>query len=218
MIRDALLLSLQISLIATLLIAIVGTPFALLLARKKLRVRTLLETFTLLPLVLPPTVTGYYLLTAFGVESAPGKFYHALTGSDLVFTGQGATLAACVVGFPLYVRTAAAALAGIESELSEQAKTDGAGWLETLRFIRLPLAKSGILGGLCMAFARTLGDFGATLMIAGNIPGRTRTAAMAIYDAVENNDARTAGVLVLLLSGICLLSVFLAVRFLNDER
>ncbi len=218
MIALPLLLSLKIALSATLLIALLGTPYALLLARRRLSGRALWETLTLLPLILPPTVTGYYLLTLLGVNSPGGRLYHFLTGSDLVFTAGGAVAAACVVGFPLYVRTAQASLSGIDRELVEQAKLDGADPGDIFRLIQLPLARAGLLGGLSMAFARTLGDFGATLMVAGSLPGKTRTAAMALYDAVENNDARTAGILALLLSGIGLLSTLFAVRLLNHKR
>ena len=212
-----LLLSLQVSLFATLLIAVFGTPLALLLSRKKLPARAVLETLTLLPLVLPPTVTGYYLLTTFGIESVAGKIYRSLTGNDLVFTLQGAILAACIVGFPLYVRTAQTALSSVDRELSEQAQVDGASWGQTIFLVRIPLAKGGMIGGISMAFARTLGDFGATLMIAGNIPGKTRTASMAIYDAVENNDVQTAGLLSLCLAGMCLLCTLLAVHALRHD-
>ena len=212
-------LSLRVAGGATLLSALLGLPAAYLLARRRVRFRAFWEGAALLPLVLPPTVLGYYLLVAFGKQSPPGKFFHLLTGTDLVFTAWGATAAACLVSVPLLIRTAQAAFADVDIELLEMARTQGASETQIFRLLILPLARRGIIAGLGLAFARSLGDFGATLMVAGNIPGLTRTMPLAIYDAVAADDSRGAAVYALLLSVVCFLFSLLASRLsARNER
>ncbi len=210
-------LSLRVASGATLLSALMGLPAAYLLARKKVRFRALWESAALLPLILPPTVLGYYLLVAFGKQSVPGRVFHALTGSDFVFTAWGATVAACLVSAPLLLRTAQAAFAEVDPELREMARTQGASEAQIFRYLILPLARRGITAGIGLAFARSLGDFGATLMVAGDIPGLTRTMPLAIYNAVAEDDHRAAAFYAVLLSVVCFLFSLLASRLAEPK-
>jgi|SRR5579884_355093 len=197
-------LSLKVAACATALSILVGVPIAYALARRRVPGRAAWEGVTLLPLVLPPTVLGYYLLVALGRRSPLGRAIHALTGGTVVFTWQGAALAACLVSIPLLIRTAQAAFASVEEELLAAARTMGASEWQAFRYVLLPLSRRGLIAGVGLAFARALGDFGATLMVAGDIPGVTRTMPLAVYDAVYAGDDHTALVFVLLLSALCL--------------
>jgi molybdate transport system permease protein len=204
----ALRLSLQVTAVATLLIVAVGLPLALLLARRRFRGQTLLETLISLPLVLPPTVVGYYLLLFLG-RNGP-----VVRGLDvqLLFTWGAAALASAIVGLPLLVLAARAAFAGVDRTLENAARTLGSSEVEILWRVTLPLARRGILAGLVLAAARALGEFGATLMVAGNIPGRTQTLPLAIYDAVQNRDYTEANAMVLVMTALAFLSLWAARR------
>ncbi len=203
----ALWLSLRIATCATLLSLVIGLPLAWGLSRRRGAYRAVWEGLILLPLVLPPTVLGYYLLTTLGAQSRVALAYHTLTGRDLhvVFTWQGATLAACIVSLPLLVRTVQASFAALENDLLDAARVFGASEAQVFRLIVLPLARRGLFAGTGLAFARALGDFGATLMVGGSIPGQTRTLPIVVYDAYNAGDERLAGLLVIVLSGVCLL-------------
>ncbi|MCX7670224.1 MAG: molybdate ABC transporter permease subunit, partial [Anaerolineae bacterium] len=179
-----LLLSLQVTATATALMLAVGLPLALLLARRRFWGATLIEALVNLPLVLPPTVVGYYLLVVLGRGSPLVEVF----GWRVLFTWVAAAMASAVVGLPLLVQSARAAIAGVDPALEHAARTLGSSELEVLWRVTLPLARRGILAGLVLAAARALGEFGATLMVAGNIPGRTQTLPLAIYDAVQNRD------------------------------
>lgn len=207
---SALLLSLRVSVCATLLSLLVGVPIGYALARRRLPGRAAWESLALLPLVLPPTVLGYYLLTLFGRRSPLGQAYHALMGADIVFTWQGAVLAASIVSAPLLIRTMQAAFAEVDEDLVAAARTMGASEIQAFWCVTLPLARRGMVAGTALAFARALGDFGATLMVAGDIPGLTRTMPLAVYDAVLQGNERAALTFVLLLSAICILFSFAA--------
>jgi molybdate transport system permease protein len=191
---DALLLSLRVTAAATLILGIAGLGLAQLLAHARFRGHTIVETLILLPLVLPPSVVGYYLLLALG-RSNP--LVRGL-GVDLLFTATGATIAAAVVGLPLMVQASRAALESVPRHVQDAARVLGAGEWEVFARITLPLARRGIIAGLVLGGARAFGEFGATLMVAGNIPGRTQTVPLAIYDAVQAGDAGTAAALVAL--------------------
>jgi molybdate transport system permease protein len=186
-----LLLSLQVASIATAMTAIVGVLVAWLLA-KRFPGRDLLDVIITAPMVLPPTVLGYYVLVAVGRRSAIGGLYESLTGSSLVFTRTGAVLAAAIGAFPLVVKASRAALEAVDPTLVAAARTLGAGPARAFFTVRLPLAAGGIVAGVMLGFARSLGDFGVTLMIAGDIPGETQTASLAIYDAIQANREKEA--------------------------
>ncbi len=193
-------LSLRVATVAALAATCIGVVLAYLLAESRFPGRGFLESVTSLPLLLPPTVLGYYLLVSLGRQSLVGQFIERVTGVPLVFTWQGAVIAAIVPSFPYVVRTARAAFEEVETSVREAARIDGASRLQQLVFVLLPLAKRGIAAGVALTFARALGEFGATLMVAGNIPGRTQTMPIAIYDAVQAGRMDVAGQLVVILS------------------
>ena len=202
MIREALFLSLKVALSATLVVAVTGTLLGWLLARGRFRGRELLDAVLTLPLVLPPTVTGYYLLVLFGRRGVIGGPLHEATGLTLTFTWYAGLLAAAVVSLPLMVKSARAAIEAVDPEFEFAAATLGAGRWERFRRVTLPLARRGLLAGVVLTFARALGEFGATLMLAGNIPGRTQTMPLAIWEAHLSGDDPAARVLVLTLTGL----------------
>jgi molybdate transport system permease protein len=193
-------LSLRVATLSTLVVVLAGVALGWLLARRRFFGREALDAAVTLPLVLPPTVLGYYLLVLLGRGGPVGRAYEALTGSQLVFTWRGAVIAAAAGALPLMVKTARAAVAGVDTQYEDAARTLGKSEWQVFRRVTLPLASRGLLAGAMLAFARALGDFGATLMVAGNIPGRTQTAAIAIYDATQAGRDREAVALVLVLS------------------
>ena len=205
-------LSLRVAGWATVGSVALGLPISLLLARRGLPARPLWEGAASLPLVLPPTVLGYALLVALGRRSLPGQWYEHLTGHPLVFSWQGAVVATCIASLPLFIGNARVALAAVDPDVVAAARTDGAGGWAVLRHIFLPLARPGLVAGTTLAFARALGDFGATLMVAGDTPGVTQTMPLAIYDALQYGDMRTVQVFVLVSTLICLTVCVLAAR------
>ena len=208
----ALGLSVRVSLLATAMNALVGIPLAYLLAKRRFRGRDALDVLITLPLVLPPTVTGYYLIVLLGRRGWLGGPLYALTGWTVTFTWHAAVVAATVMALPLMVRTARAAIEGVNPELERAAFVLGRPEWRAALEVTLPLARRGIIAGLVLAFARALGEFGATLMLAGNIPGRTATVPLAIYAAVASGEAGEAQFLVLLLTGLSCVVVIAASR------
>ncbi len=208
------LLSLQVTAVATLLILVIGLSLAWLLARWHFAGQTLVETVINLPLVLPPSVVGYYLLVGLGRGSPRVEWL----GIRLLFTWPAAVLAATVVGLPLMVQAARAALASVDPALENAARTLGSSELEIFWRVTLPLARRGILAGLVLGSIRALGEFGATLMIAGNIPGRTQTLPLAIYDAVQNQQYGLANQMVLLMTVLGFLSLWWVRRIEQPKR
>lgn len=197
-------LSLRVAAISTLLSLFAGLGLAWLLANRSFRGREALDALISLPLVLPPTVLGYYLLVVLGRESALGRLYETITGGPLVFTWQAAVVAALLHSAPLLIKSTRAALESVDHVFERAARTLGASeWRIFLR-ITLPLAARPILAAVALAFARSLGDFGVTIMLAGNIPGRTQTIAVAIYDAVEGGEGDLARTLVIVISAIAI--------------
>lgn len=205
-------LSLKVAGWATVLSVALGLPISLLLARARLPGRAFWEGIANLPLVLPPTVLGYALLVALGSHSTLGHFYETLTGQPLVFSWQGAVVAACVASLPLFIGNARVALAAVDADVVGAARTDGANGWAVLRHVLLPLARPGLIAGTTLAFARALGDFGATLMVAGDTPHQTQTMPLAIYDALQNDDLPLVRLFVLISVAICLLVCVLAAR------
>jgi len=197
---DALALSVRVALVATVLTAALGIPLAYGLARRKIRGGGVVDLLVTLPLVLPPTVTGYYLIVLLGRYGWIGAPLYRATGWTIAFTWWAAVAAATVMALPLLVRTARAAIESVDAELEKAAFTLGRSEWRTALEVTLPLARNGIIAGLVLAFARALGEFGATLMLAGNIPGRTATVPLAIYSAVQTGESGEAAVLVLVLT------------------
>ena len=213
-------LSLRVASLATVISLVLGLALAYLLANYEFRGKELLDAAITLPIVLPPTVLGYYLLVLLGRESFLGRWHEWFWGAPLVFTWQAAVVAAVVHSFPLLVKSARAALESVNNTFASAARTLGAPeWRVFLR-ITLPLARRSILAATVFAFARSLGDFGVTIMIAGNIPGRTQTIAVAIYDAVESGNGQLARVLSIVISvvaGVVLYAVNRLGRGRMDE-
>jgi molybdate transport system permease protein len=205
-------LSLQVAGVATLLNALVGIPLAYLLARKPFPGRTAVDLVVTLPLILPPTVTGYYLIVLLGRRGWLGAPLYAVTGWSVAFTWYAAVVAATVMALPLLVRTARAAIESVDRDLERAAYTLGHSEWRTALEITLPLARNGIVAGLVLAFARALGEFGATLMLAGNIPGRTTTVPLAIYTAVQTGETAAALLLVVALTLVSCLVIWVAGR------
>jgi molybdate transport system permease protein len=208
----ALRLSLKVATVATAMTGLVGIPLSYLLARRAFRGRWLVDLLVTLPLILPPTVTGYYLIVILGRRGWLGAPLYALTGWTVTFTWQAAVVAASVMALPLLVRTARAAIESVDRDLERAALTLGRSEWQTALEVTLPLARNGILAGLVLAFARSLGEFGATLMLAGNIPGRTTTVPLAIYTAVQTGETSEVIVLVSALTALSCLVIYIAGR------
>lgn len=209
----AIRLSFQVAVVATCLVVPVGTSLAYLLARGRFRGKELLDVVLTLPLVLPPTVTGYYLVVLFGRNGPIGARIHELTGWDIMFTWEAAVLASFIVAMPLMVKTARAAFESVGHELIDVSSTLGHSELATLFRVLLPLSRKGLIAGASLAFARALGEFGATLMLAGNIPGKTSTAPLLIYTYASNGDWPAANSLVLFFTLISGLFLYIANRY-----
>lgn len=214
----AFYLSLKVAFTATLLNLLLGISLGLLLARKRFWGREVLDTLLTLPMVLPPTVLGYYLLVLLGRQGVLGQWLQNTFNINLIFTWQGAALAAAVVTLPLMVKPARAAFEGVNGQLEQAACVLGlAKWAVFWR-ITLPLAWRGILAGVLLTFARSLGEFGATLMIAGSIPGQTQTLSIAIYEAVQAGDDALASQLVVLISLICIVILLITSKLVQPKQ
>ena len=195
-------LSLRVAVLATAISVVLGLAVAYILANFEFRGKELLDSLITLPIVLPPTVLGYYLLILLGRNSILGRMHEAVWGAPLVFTWQAAVVAATIHSLPLLVKSARAAFETTERRYEDAARTLGTPeWRVFLR-ITLPLGRRSILAATVFAFAQALGDFGVTIMIAGNIPGRTQTMAVAIYDAVQSGNGELARILVLVISAV----------------
>jgi molybdate transport system permease protein len=204
---DPLLLSFKISAISTIVAMILGVALATLLT-KRFPGRDLLDVLVTAPMVLPPTVLGYYVLVVLGRRSAIGETYEDIFGSSIVFTQKGAVIAAAIGALPLVVKAARAALEGVDPTLLRAAQTLGASKTRAYFTIALPLAAPGILAGVMLGYARALGDFGVTLMVAGDIPGETQTASLAIYDAIQGNRQSDAAGMIAVLSAFAIVTLY----------
>jgi molybdate transport system permease protein len=205
-------LSLRVAFVSTAVALGIGLALAYVLANWEFRGKEVLDAAVTLPLVLPPTVLGYYLLVLLAGNSPLGKLWESVFGSPLVFTWKAAVVAALLHSLPLLVKSARAALETVDRRLERVARNLGASEWKLFWRVTLPLARRSILAAVALAFARSLGDFGVTLMVAGNIPGRTQTLAVAIYDAVESGNTIMARTLVLVISAVALLILTLANR------
>jgi molybdate transport system permease protein len=205
-------LSLEVATAATLISLALGLGLAWLLANRDFPGRELVDAVATLPLALPPTVLGYYLLVVIGRSGWIGRAWEAATGSPLVFTWRAAIIASTLHAIPLLIKSSRAALESVDLACERAARSLGASEWRLFWRVSLPLARRPIAAATVLAFARSLGDFGATLMIAGDIPGRTQTAAIAIYDAVESGNTLVARVLVIVISILTASVVFLANR------
>jgi molybdate transport system permease protein len=208
----ALALSLKVALWATAIDLVLGVAVGYALARTRFPGRELVDSVLLLPLVLPPTVLGYYLLVLIGRHGWIGAWLESSFGIRLIFTWQGAVIAAAIVAFPFVCKSARAAFETVDAQYEEAASVLGLGAMAVFFRVTLPLAWRGILAGVLLAFARALGEFGATLMVAGSIPGQTQTLSIAVYEAVQAGQDDLANLLVLLTSASCVVVLLLAGR------
>ena len=218
---EPLALSFEVALAATASATVIGVSCAGVLTVKRFRGRELLDAAITAPMVLPPTVLGYYLLVLLGRASALGHAFERLFGSTIVFTRGGAVLAATIGALPLITKSARAALENVDFRLIGAARSLGASPLRAFTTVSLPLARRGIAAGVMLGFARALGDFGVTLMVAGNIPGYTRTASLAIYDAVlagRDEDALWLSAILTLLAIAILVFAGYWTQGARDER
>ncbi|MBF0674680.1 molybdate ABC transporter permease subunit [Pseudomonas sp.] len=208
----ALALSLKVAGWATAITLVLGVAVGYVLARARFPGRDLLDTLLTLPMVMPPTVLGYYLLVLLGKRSTFGAWLHDSFGINLIFTWQGAVIAASIVAFPLVFKPARAAFEAVDGQLEQAARVLGLSELAVFFRVTLPLAWRGILAGVLLAFARALGEFGATLMVAGSIPGKTQTLSIAVYEAVQAGQDDVANLLVLITSVVCVTVLLIAGR------
>ncbi len=202
-------ISLRVGFSATAISLVVGTIAGWLMASREFPGRRWAMALVMLPLVLPPTVLGYYLLVLIGSDGVLGEIWQAVFGAPLVFTIKAAILAACVSTIPIVARQLAAAFAETDQEVTEAALIDGAGTPALFLHIHLPQIRQPLIAAGTIAFARAIGDFGATLMVAGNIPGRTQTASIAIWDLMNSGNETQALILVILISLVSLLVLVL---------
>jgi molybdate transport system permease protein len=212
-----LMLTLKVAGWATVLATLAGILLAYLMARVKFVGRELLDAAMTLPMVMPPTVLGYYLLVLLGRRGPIGHWLEAQFGISLVFTWQGAVIAAAVVAFPLVYKGARAAFEGVEHQYEQAARVLGKTEWEVFVRVTLPLAWRGILAGAMLAFARAMGEFGATLMVAGSLPGKTQTLSIAVYEAVQAGKDDVANFLVIVTSVVCITILVASGRMLRPR-
>lgn len=203
-VTSPLMLTLKIASISTVFVAILGILIAYVLAKREFTGKWLAEVLVTLPLVLPPTVTGYILVFLLGKNGTFGSIFTKITGSGILFTWQAAVIAAFIVSLPMMVKPATSAIGAVDRNIEEAACVLGRSEFETALYITLPLAKKGIIAGCILSFARAVGEFGATLMVAGNIPGKTSTMPLSIYGAYQSGNSELANLLVLILVVISL--------------
>ncbi len=206
-------LSLRVAAVSTVIAVTAGLWVAWVLANRSFRGKEVVDAAVTLPLVLPPTVLGYYLLVALGRMSPLGKLYEWIVGHPLVFTWQAAVVAALFHAMPLLIKSARAAFESVDHSYERAARNLGATEFRLFWKVTLPLTRRSVIAASALAFARALGDFGITIMIAGSIPGKTQTVALAIYDAVEANNGAVARTMVLVISAIALIILTIANRF-----
>ena len=212
-----LILSLKVAGAATVLSFVFGVSMAFVLRRFKFWGNQWLDAFMTLPLVLPPTILGYYLIVLVGRNGWIGRWLYEALGVTLMFTWQGAALAAAVVSLPLVFKASKTAFEGVDANLEKAARTLGSSEAGVFFRVSLPLAWRGILSGTMLTFARAMGEFGATLMVAGNLPGKTQTLSLAVYSAVQAGEDRLAAYLVVVTSLFCVVVLVLSGKILKTR-
>ena len=211
-----LLLTFKLAAITTLILCLIGIPFAYWMAYTKVRIKPVLETLVSMPLVLPPSVLGFYLLLAFSPQSAFGHFVEAYVGLKLAFSFEGLVVASVIFSFPFLVHPVQSGFQGLPRSLTEAACTLGKSRWQTFVHVLLPNIKPSLLAGVVLSFAHTIGEFGVVMMIGGNLPGETKVAAIAIYDEVESLNYDAANFYALVLFSVCFI-ILLSVYLLNRK-
>ena len=212
-----LYLTLKVSIIATLFSFFVGLLMAWILAKKDFFLKNFIDAIVMQPLIIPPTVLGYYLLVVLGRNGPIGRFLENVFGVTVVFTWKGAVIAAVVASIPLFIKPARASIESVDINIENAARLLGKSEFKVFTSVTLPLAKRGIIAGTAMAFARSMGDFGTTLMVAGNIPQKTQTISIAIYDAVQANNIPLANTLVLIITAFSISVLFWVNKFTKGK-
>lgn len=211
------ILSIKVAFSSLIIVFVCGVSSAYVMRRFEFPGKAALEALFTLPLVLPPVVTGFLLLLLIGKQGPVGRFLTDYFDTQIIFTPYAAMLAGAVVAFPLMYQSTKAAFHGVDKNLEDAARTLGSGEWRVFRTVTLPLSLPGLIAGLVLSFARALGEFGATIMVAGNIPGKTQTIPLAIYFAAESNDLTTAGIYVLVIS-IITFSIILWLNMQSKTR
>jgi len=214
MILQALALTFRLAIVVTVILMVIGLPLGYWLATSRWRGKFVVEALVALPIVLPPTVLGFYVLMAVGPRTPIGRWYHAITGGSLAFTFRGLVIGSVLYSLPFAVQPVSAAFSSVDRKLLSASETLGSSRWRTLWRIMLPLSLPGVLTGLVLSFAHTLGEFGVVLMVGGNIPGATQTVSILIYDQVQALNYHVANQIALLLLAICfvLLAILYALR------
>lgn len=213
-----LFLTLKVAGFAACIALILGTALGFALSRRSFPGRDWLDAFLTLPLVLPPTVLGYYIIVVVGRNGFVGRWLDHAFGISLMFTWQGAVIAASIVSLPMVLKSARAAFEGVPRDLEDAARTLGHSETSVFFRVTLPLAWRGVLAGAMLAFARAMGEFGATLMVAGDLPGRTQTLSLAIYDAVQAGNDSLGMKFVLITSVVCMAMLVFSGKLLKTEH
>jgi molybdate transport system permease protein len=208
-------LTLQVAIIATLINLPIGLAVSWILVKRNVRGRLIIDTLVSLPLALPPVAIGFFLLLLLGREGPVGAVVHGLLGVDIVFTWVAAALASAVVSFPLLARAIMVAMGDVDPRLEMSARSLGAGPWRVAFTVTIPLAYRGILAGVLLGFVRALGEFGATIVVAGNIPGRTQTLPLAVYTSVQLRDDATAMRLIAIAMGLAVVTLLVHNRLLE---
>lgn len=211
-----LLLTFELAAITTLILCLVGIPVAWWLATTRARIKPVLETLVSMPLVLPPSVLGFYLLLAFSPQHSIGRFLESTIGLRLAFSFEGLVVASVIFSFPFLVHPVQSGFQNLPASLTEAAYTLGKSRWQTLLRVLLPNIKPALLAGMVLSFAHTIGEFGVVLMIGGNLPDETRVASIAIYDEVESLNYATANFYALVLFAVCF-AILLSVYLLNKR-
>jgi len=214
MILQALALTFRLAIVVTVILMVIGLPLGYWLATSRWRGKFVVEALVALPIVLPPTVLGFYVLMAVGPRTPIGRWYHAITGGSLAFTFRGLVIGSVLYSLPFAVQPVSAAFSSVDRKLLSASETLGSSRWRTFWRIMLPLSLPGVLTGLVLSFAHTLGEFGVVLMVGGNIPGATQTVSILIYDQVQALNYHVANQIALLLLAICfvLLAILYALR------
>ncbi len=215
---DPILLSLRIAFIATFFSAVFGILLAYIVNKTPIPGKNIWETLITLPMILPPSVTGYYLLLFLGKRGIVGRFFIEVFGYKIIFTWVAAVIAAAIVSLPLMYQNVKAAFVSTNPIYENAARTLGSGNFKIFRTVTVPLALPGIISGTVLAFCRAIGEFGATLMVAGNIPGKTQTVPTAIYYAVQNGKDEEANFLVLLMTAFSFVLIFTLNRWMKKKN
>ena len=214
---EAILLSLKVTAIAVFITSFIGTALAYIFHKNSFKFKDIIETLIVLPMSLPPTVIGYILLILVGKRGLIGRYFYEWFGWNIIFNWKAACLVAVVVTIPLMYQNAKLGFDNVRKEIKEAAKVDGAESFQIFRYITFPMASKGILAGILLSCIRAIGEFGATLIVAGNIPGQTQTIPLLIYFSIESGEIRKANILIIIIVIFSFILVMIINRLIEKE-